>query len=191
MRKFLLSLLWVATAAFGQIYTFPAGQEKSHEFKTVVAWIASFDGGPDCSKVIRYKSDPYGPDGRFYYTAQAICVKAGFADLQLDAALLLRHPAVSLIELKNAFRFGDPSKYENFRYIVESAPPAPDSPTPLPPQPDNPIGPEFSPGLFFSIAGDVKPAGYIYSDPTTSRVFRKTCRNQLGSAQSCWYNELQ
>lgn len=179
----------VLSAQTTDLYKFPPGQENSQEFKAVVAWIKSFDGGPECSQVVRLKSDPFDSAGRTFVTAQAICVKPAFADLQVDAALLLRHPAVSLVELKHAFNFGDPAKYENFRYVVEPLQPKPPGATPLPPQPDNPVGPEFAPGKFFIVPGDIKPSGFIFTD--AERVFRKACRNQLGSAQSCWYDELK
>jgi len=193
MRKALSLLLFSVVlftgAAFSQsnLYTFAPGQENSAEFRAVVGWIKSFDGGPDCSKVVRLKSDAI--NGHFYTTAQAVCSKPSFEDVQVDAALLQRHPAVSLVELKHAFKFGDPAKYENFRYVVEPLVPRPPE-TSLPPQPDNPVGPEFLPGKFFAVAGDIKPAGFVYADPG-GRVFRKACRNQLGSAQSCWYDELK
>ncbi len=191
MRKpfaLLLSLFfgW-ALLAQSNVYTFGPDQENSQEFRAVVSWIKSFDGGPDCSNVVRLKSDAI--NGHSYVTAQAVCSKPPFADIQVDAALLLRHTAVALVELKHAFSFGDPTKYENFRYVVEPLQPKPPT-AQLPPQPSNPVGPEFASGKFFAVAGDIKPPGYVYSD-TGGRVFRKACRNQLGSAQSCWYDELK
>jgi len=188
---FILVALLFTGAAFGQpdLYKFALGQENSQEFKAIVAWIKGFDGGPDCATVVRLKSDAI--NGHFYITAQAVCSKPKFDDMQVDAALLQRHPAVALVELKQAFKFGDPTKYENFRYVVEGLTPPPPGPTALPPQPDNPVGPEFAPGKFFAVAGDGKPVGYVYTDPVTSRVFRKAGRPQLGSAWSYWYDELR
>jgi hypothetical protein len=102
-----------------------------------------------------------------------------------DYGLFLKGPDVTLTELKNHFKFGDPKMWVPF---VEPKPQEPSpKPTPSPSQPANPIGPEISEGsgTFFPVAGDTLAKGTVFLAPNGDR-YEKFVRQTPFGAQAWW-----
>jgi hypothetical protein len=107
---------------------------------------------------------------------------------QFDYKLVLKSPEVFLIELEEAFQFGNPSVITPFfEPVVISAPPAPVT-IPVS-QPANPIGAGVAgaPGIFFPAPGDASPEGTVFNDGVGGS-YKKECRTDP-FGKTCWWKK--
>lgn len=161
-------------------YPFTAADEASDRWKKLQVWLALQLPSNMSFRLLRRHVPGIGEE------AVVLFSRPEHKDVELDAGLLLRGPAIALTDLEVQFDFGDPSEPVFFDYVREAPAPPPKRPTPLPAQPAG-IGNETAQGsgVWFALPGDVRPDGAIV---TVGGVqYRKHVRVQIGNLMSHFY----
>ena len=169
---------------FFESYPFTPEDAKSDRWRRILAWLVA-NGAPEPTTRVSESTFPGRPDLSFQET-QIVFQKPGFAEEVMNAGLVLRGPGLALTHLEVAFKFGNPAVAKHFDYAPEQPTPLP-GPTPLPPQPEDPVGAEIlnAPGNYECLPGDKHQTGYVHVRPDGTR-FRKVMRLTPFGSQVWW-----
>lgn len=158
-------------------YPFTSEDVKSSRWIKILEWFKA--NIPERVEfILKQTESNAAPNLQPYHVFTLVFLSAGYANYGMDAGLVLRGPTIAMVDLMSHFEFGDPTKNLFFDYVRE----VPSTqvfglPTPLPVQPNNPVGLEtFSgSGVFFSLPGDLNPSGTIVTQPSGNK-YKKIIR---------------
>lgn len=166
-------------------YPFSEADARSDRWKRILAWL-TVQGAPEARLISEEAKLPgHGP-----LIEYNLVFSRNGVEYKVNAGLAIRGPALVLTDLKAKYGFGNPAEATFFDYVRE-VPDARPGTTPLPPQPDNPIGKQIEgdPDSYYTVPGDQTPNGYIYSAPDGTRYIKRA-RIQIGGLISMWWDRF-